>query len=283
MRWPAFLEKNPCGVKTLRSISITFGPEIKDMEKLIQEKLREVEQQYGVRILRACETGSRAWGFPSPDSDYDVRFIYCHPRDWYLSIDEHRDTIEYLDGELDLVGWELRKALKLLRRSNMAIFERLQSPIIYRHQTGFREQLSQLAPDYFSCQAGLHHYLGMAFNYYRSCAPAAEVKLKSYFYLLRTTLASLWIVEKKTIPPLQFRELLPLVQQETILHKIQELLDLKAKVSEGYLHPKETQLEEYTGAMLHYCESKTDTFIKHQGDTDKLNVFFRSIIEQSWA
>lgn len=252
------------------------------MEKLIQEKLQQVEAQYGVRILRACETGSRAWGFPSPDSDYDVRFIYCHPRNWYLSIDDHKDTIEHLNGELDLVGWELRKGLKLLRRSNMAMFERLQSPINYRQQPGFLEQFRQLAPDYFCCQAGLHHYLGMAFNYLRACLPADQVKLKSYFYLLRTTLASQWIAEKKTIPPLQFRELLPLVQQAAIRHKIQELLGLKARVDEAYLHPKERHLEEYIGKMLHACESKTDTFSRHQGDTEKLNAFFRSVIEQAW-
>lgn len=252
------------------------------MEKLIQEKLLEIEAQYEVRILRACETGSRAWGFASPDSDYDVRFIYCHPRNWYLSIDEHKDTIEYLDGELDLVGWELRKSLKLLRRSNVAMFERLQSTIVYQQLAGYQEQLQKLAPDYFSCQAGLHHYLSMAFNYYRGCAPAAQVKLKSYFYLLRTALASLWIVELKTIPPLRFRELLPLVRQQAMLHKIQELLELKASVPEAYLHPKETQLEEYIGQILHYCEGQTNAFAKHQGDTEKLNEFFRAILALPW-
>jgi predicted nucleotidyltransferase len=194
------------------------------MEKLIKEKLQEVENQYGVSILLACETGSRAWGFPSPDSDYDVRFIYRHPKAGYLSIDDHQDTIEFLSGDLDLVGWDIRKSLKLLRKSNAAMFERLQSPIIYRQQAGFREQLHRLAPDYYSCRAGLHHYWSMAFNYYKAVAANQEIKLKSYFYLLRTTLASLWIAEKKTIPPLAFQELLPLVPEVTLQTKIKELL-----------------------------------------------------------
>lgn len=252
------------------------------MEKLIKEKLREVGKEYGVSILLACETGSRAWGFPSPDSDYDIRFIYRHPRDWYLSIDEQKDTIEYLNGDLDLVGWDIRKSLKLLRKSNAAMFERLQSPIIYQQQTDFREKLNQVAPAYFSGRAGLHHYLSMAYNYYKTCAPASEVKLKSYFYLLRTALASLWIVEKKSIPPLAFRDLLPLVQQENIISKIEELLSLKATVNETYLHPKEPELEEYIGSILNYCESQAPTFVKHQGQTSPLDELFRTIIEQPW-
>jgi len=253
------------------------------MEKLIKEKLREVEQQYGVNILLACETGSRAWGFPSPDSDYDVRFIYRHPKDWYLSIDDRKDTIEYLHGDLDLVGWDIRKSLQLLRKSNAAMFERLQSPIIYGQQTNFREQLTQLAPNYFSCRAGLHHYLSMAQNYYETCAAADEVKLKSYFYLLRTTLASLWIVENKSIPPLAFRELLDLVLDEKILTTINRLLELKFQVNETYFHPKEIVLEAYLHTILNYCESKTDTFTKHQGNTAPLNTLFQNIIEKPWA
>jgi predicted nucleotidyltransferase len=248
------------------------------MEKLIKEKLRQVESQSGITILLACETGSRAWGFPSPDSDYDVRFIYCHPLDWYLSIEDRKDTIEYLEGDLDLVGWDIRKSLQLLRKSNAALFERLQSPIIYRQQPGIREKLTQLAPAYFSARAGLHHYLGMAHNYYKACAPAAGVKLKSYFYLLRTALAGLWIVEHQSPPPLSFQGLLPLVQQASVLARINTLLGLKTRKRETYLHPKEPELEAYVGSMLEYCQRSTDTFAKHQGPTDPLNDLFRTII-----
>lgn len=248
------------------------------MDQLIKEKLREVEKEYGVSILLACETGSRAWGFPSPDSDYDVRFIYRHPKNWYLSLDDRKDTIEYLKDDLDLVGWDIRKSLKLLRKSNAALFERLQSPLIYLQQTDFREQLTGMAPAYFSGRAGLHHYGSMAFRYYKTCAPAAEVKLKSYFYLLRTTLASLWVVEKKSIPPLLFPELLPLVPEEAMRHKINQLLRLKAQVNETYRHPKEAELEEYCFTILNYCERKKDDFAQPPGDTEKLNEFFRKYV-----
>jgi uncharacterized protein len=252
------------------------------MEKLIKDKLEEVERQYGIQILLACETGSRAWGFPSPDSDYDVRFIYRHPLAWYLSVEDRKDTIEYLQGDLDLVGWDIRKSLKLLRKSNAAMFERMQSPIIYQQQNGFQDRLIPLAAAYFSCRAGLHHYLSMAFNYYKACAPAPEVRLKSYFYLLRTALASLWIVAHQTIPPLQFQHLLPLVEEQAMLQKINTLLSLKATKNETYLHAKEPELEAWLLSILEYCQSRTGAMAKHQGDPGPLNNFFRAIIQTPW-
>ncbi|RDC61894.1 nucleotidyltransferase domain-containing protein [Adhaeribacter pallidiroseus] len=252
------------------------------MRKRIQEKLRAVEKEYGVSILLACETGSRAWGFSSPDSDYDVRFIYRHPASNYLALNEPQDHIEYLKEDLDLVGWDVRKSLKLLLKSNAAMFERLQSPIIYQQQGNFRKQLQALAPAYFSGQAGLHHYASMAFNYYKTCVPAEAVKLKSYFYLLRTTLASLWIVEKCRIPPMWFQELLPLVQDARIKNKIDELLLLKAEMNETYLHPKEAALEQYCWQILNYCEPFKNAFTSPLGAVQKLNNLFRTIITEPW-
>lgn len=245
------------------------------MEKQILQQLNAIEQKYGVNILLACETGSRAWGFPSPDSDYDVRFIYMHPLDWYLSIEDKKDTIEYMAGELDLVGWDIRKSLHLFRKSNAALLERIQSPMVYKQQGDFREQLSRLAPDYFSRRAGLHHYLSMAFKYYKACALEEEVKLKSYFYMLRTTLASLWIVEKRSIPPLAFGDLVTMVREQDLLDRMLSLVALKAKVAESYRHPKDTALEAYVKEILHYCESRADEFNKYQGDIEPLNEFFR--------
>ena len=250
------------------------------MEKQIQQQLEYIEQQYGVSILLACETGSRAWGFPSPDSDYDVRFIYMHPLEWYLSIDDQKDTIEYMEGELDLVGWDIRKCLRLFRKSNAAMFERIQSPIIYRKQGNFAEELQRLAPDYFSGRAGLHHYMSMAFKYYKACAAGEKVKLKSYFYMLRTALASLWIVEKRGIPPLAFQELLTIVAEKDLRDKILGLVSLKAGVAESYLHPKDREIEAFVEKILPYCESRAGEPEKQQGSTDALNELFSKTIER---
>ena len=102
------------------------------MRKQILKKLAEIEMEHDVRIIYACESGSRAWGVPSKDSDYDVRFIYAHPRDYYLSISPLRDVIELpIDPVFDINGWDIRKALSLLRKSNIRLLEWLQSPIVY--------------------------------------------------------------------------------------------------------------------------------------------------------
>ena len=113
----------------------------------IQTALSGLETIHHIRILYACESGSRAWGFRSPASDSDVRFIYCHPAAWYLTLDEGRDTLDFpVDEELDLAGWALRKALRQLRGSNAALFEWLQSPVVYHKALDFRTPLAPLAP-----------------------------------------------------------------------------------------------------------------------------------------
>ena len=101
------------------------------IKKRIDEELEAIESQNNVKILYACESGSRAWGFPSKDSDYDIRFIYIHRTEWYLRVDNSRlrDVIEKpIDDELDVSGWELRKALILFKKSNPAFIEWLNSP-----------------------------------------------------------------------------------------------------------------------------------------------------------
>lgn len=106
---------------------------MRDIVKEINEKLDEIEEKENVRILHAIESGSRAWGFASPDSDYDVRFIYARRREDYLRLDEPRDVIEWqLDDVLDINGWDLKKALKQFARGNATLFEWSGSPIVYR-------------------------------------------------------------------------------------------------------------------------------------------------------
>ena len=179
----------------------------------IQQALAQLEATHSIRILYACESGSRAWGFPSPDSDFDVRFIYCHPAEWYLTLDEGPDTLNFpVDDELDLAGWELRKTLRLLRGSNAALFEWLQSPIVYHEVPDFRAQLAPLLPSAFNLKAGLHHYLGQLRRGVEEDLIGEEVRLKRLFYALRSALAARWIREKHALPPMEFaplRALLP--------------------------------------------------------------------------
>jgi predicted nucleotidyltransferase len=198
----------------------------------IEHALREVEATHGVRVLYACESGSRAWGFASPDSDYDVRFIYCHPTSWYLMLEEGPDTLNFpVDALLDVGGWELRKALKLLRNSNSALFEWLQSPIVYQESLDFRAHLQPLLPRAFNLRAGLHHYLGLVRRGLETDFTVPEVRIKRLFYALRSGLAARWIRERQTVPPMQLAELLAVLpashQQE-----VAQLLVEKAHAAE---------------------------------------------------
>lgn len=214
------------------------------MRDTILEKLKEIEAQKGVEILFACESGSRAWGFASPDSDYDIRFIYKHNLDYYLSLWEQADVIEFMtEDDLDGSGWDLRKTVRLLAKSNAPLLEWLHSPVIYYQDDAFLEQMRLLAKDCFSPIACLYHYLGTTKNFMDVCT-AEEVKLKSYFYALRTALAGKWIIERNSFPPVAFSELLtiaPLNMQEKVL----ELMEIKANQNEKYLHKREDLIVDF--------------------------------------
>ena len=152
------------------------------MKEQIQEKLREIERREECRILLAVESGSRAWGFASPDSDYDVRFIYVRPEKVYLRLDRTRDVIEVpINDELDINGWDIDKTLRLLHKSNPTVFEWFSSPIIYQ-SSAFADQFRPIMQKYFSSKAGLWHYLHMAEGNYRDYLRGKMVRAKKYFY-----------------------------------------------------------------------------------------------------
>lgn len=220
------------------------------MTTRIPAALASLAAARGIHILYACESGSRAWGFPSPDSDYDVRFIYCHPPEWYLRLDEGPDNLSFpVDDELDLAGWELRKTLRLLRGSNAALFEWLQSPIIYCEAPGFRAQLAPLLPQAFNLKAGLHHYLGQLRRGVEADLIGADVRLKRLFYALRSALAARWIREYQALPPMEFvplRDLLPASLQETVA----ELLAQKAVSNEKTVVAQPAALVAFLAAEL---------------------------------
>ena len=174
----------------------------------IEAAIAAIEYEHDVRVLYAAESGSRAWGFASPDSDYDVRFIYVHRRDWYLGIGEPRDVIEaMLPGDLDLAGWDLRKTLRLYLRGNYALNEWLDSPIVYAERGGLAAQLRELMPLAFRAPGGYHHYLRTAHSVHDVHLKATEVRLKKVFYALRALLACRWIRQAGTQPPTAFERL----------------------------------------------------------------------------
>jgi uncharacterized protein len=207
------------------------------MNERILEELARIERQQDVRVLLAVESGSRAWGFASPDSDYDVRFVYAHRRDWYLSVFEQRDVIEeMLEGDLDVSGWDLRKTLRLFAKCNPALNEWLGSPIVYAQVPQFKAQLAALIPGYFNPLAVLHHYRRMAENAFKTNSQSGRIRIKKLFYVLRPLLACRWIARVESQPPTAFAKLLdqPWVVDEERCW-IEELLARKAAAAESEL------------------------------------------------
>jgi uncharacterized protein len=176
----------------------------------ITAKLDAVAAEDGLRILYAAESGSRAWGFASPDSDYDVRFIYARERDWYVSLWEERDVIERpLDARrVDLSGWDIRKALRLLLKSNPVLYEWLVSPIAYVDGR-LHPELKALFEAHASPRALAHHYWSIARGQWRGeVAGKAQVRIKKYLYIVRPLLSLAWVAEQKSPPPMSIGDLM---------------------------------------------------------------------------
>ena len=251
------------------------------MKELIQEKLREIERREECRILLAVESGSRAWGFASPDSDYDVRFIYVRPEKAYLRLDRTRDVIEVpINDELDINGWDIDKTLRLLHKSNPTVFEWFSSPIIYQ-TSAFADQFRPIMQKYFSSKAGLWHYLHMAEGNYRDYLRGEMVRAKKYFYVLRPILACKWILEKGTPPPMLFTELVKSELPDDLSETVYQLLDLKMNSPEIKEIPRIDQLNRYldTGivSVKEQIEKLPNTPVQNWNE---LNELFFSVLER---
>jgi predicted nucleotidyltransferase len=202
------------------------------VRETISTYLDGLEQSEAVRVLYAVESGSRAWGFESPDSDFDIRFIYVRPQDWYLSVQKRRDVIEAMvEPDLDFAGWDLPKALGLLRKSNPSLLEWLASPIVYREDTPFMLEFRELAEQCVSLHACFKHYLSMATTNWQANFSSDSVLLKKYFYVLRPVFSCRWIERYRSAPPVAFSELVDGQGGEVAL-ALEGLLAAKAVTSE---------------------------------------------------
>ncbi|MCF8128229.1 MAG: nucleotidyltransferase domain-containing protein [Deltaproteobacteria bacterium] len=226
--------------------------------------LRAIEEEKKVQILYACESGSRAWGFPSADSDYDVRFIYLQPVKRYLSVQKRRDVIEIPDdGKLDVNGWDLRKALLLLRKSNPPLLEWLGSPTVYLEEYAVAGQMRASANRYYSATASAYHCLHMARGNYREYLKGDRVWLKKYFYVLRPILAVKWIEQGLGIVPMEFDILVDRVVTDGLLKKeINALIEAKRNGAELDEGPQ-------IAPVNRFLERELNRFSKYQIDHEK--------------
>lgn len=250
------------------------------MFKVINKKLDEIEQRENIKILHCVESGSRAWGFASPDSDYDVRFIYVRPKEFYLRLDKTRDVIEWqLDDTLDINGWDIKKALQLLHKSNPTLFEWNSSPIVYK-TTPEWSYISSEINRYFVAKQGIYHYLNTARYHYKKFLCGETVKYKKYFYVLRPLLACKWILAEGTPPPMLFRTLMDKYLDEDLKPDAKKLLDIKMNTPEVGEGKRFDRVNDYLDRSISEIEAIIADMPNEPNDGwQGLNELFLSIIE----
>lgn len=245
------------------------------IEELVSQKLDEIEQKEQVQILYAAESGSRAWGFASPDSDYDIRFIYIRPVEFYLRLEEKKDFINWeLNDILDINGWDLSKVLQHFHKSNATLYEWSHSPIVYR-MTKRWERIALVSEEYFSCKASLYHYYGTANKNFYEHLQKEWVTYKKYFYVLRPILACRWIEERKSPPPVLFSELMRTMLEEEQQELVQNLVEQKKQMAEAEKGERIDLLNQYIEEKLIWYKEKLQHMEDDRNpDWEKLNQIF---------
>jgi len=256
------------------------------MNKIIQDKLKNIEEENNVKILYAIESGSRGWGFESKDSDYDVRFIYVHPIEWYLNVFEGADIIEIpIDEVLDINGWDLRKAMQLMYKSNAPLLEWLSSPIIYKQDQNFIKDLRCIAEKYFAPVSVIYHYINLAKKSFNGLLSADSIKLKKLFYVIRPILSCMWVETYNTIPPMNLQSMM---KEVLIDKKIKEIIDglviVKADITESDTINLPTELVGFLKEKLEYYDSYVKG-IKNEKERDPsmLNEFFQKTLRDFYG
>ena len=255
------------------------------MRETIQAQLERIETDEGVRIVYACESGSRAWGFPSADSDWDVRFLYVRPVDWYLSIDEKRDVIERpISDALDISGWDLRKALRLFRKSNPPLMEWLGSPIVYRENSGVAARMREIAPTIYSPSASLYHYRHIAQGNFREYLQGPTVRTKKYFYVLRPLLAMKWIENGFGVAPTDFTVAVErLIVDPRLKSAIYDLIAVKRSGAERDSGPRIEPISAFIESELARWSDHAMPAAAQDHSTATLDALFRESLTAVWG
>lgn len=243
--------------------------------------LCKLEQMHNCRILFAVEAGSRAWGFASPDSDYDIRAIYVNPHDWYLAFEENqKDTIEMvLPNNLDIAAWELRKALRQISKSNLSLFEWFGSPILYKSAPSFMPDFLPLIPEFFNPVKAVHHYLSLHDKSITDLDVDGQISIKKLFYALRGFFAAMWSFERESMPPTEFNcLLLPELFPAEILEIVSVLEYQKKNAVEKQRIVMPPKLLQFFQDKRNILENRSKFLTKQNGNSATLNRILRRFI-----
>ncbi|MGB0905851.1 MAG: nucleotidyltransferase domain-containing protein [Maricaulaceae bacterium] len=254
-----------------------------DVRETILSKLRGIERDENVKILFAIESGSRAWGFPSPDSDYDVRFIYARPTDWYMTLTPGRDVVELpIEGDWDINGWDIKKALNLLLKPNPVMLEWLSSPIRYMWDEAACAKLTAFSEKIAHGPACINHYLNLGARQWGVYIDGkSDVNLKKYFYIVRPAMAIRWMrMHPEVIPPMNFQALLKGIDFDaTLTGALNDLLLAKSKSKEIGQAPRVDVIDAFITSEFDWARERVKTIKgRPQKLRDEADALFRDIV-----
>ncbi len=257
---------------------------MENIREAILSKLKETEEVHDVKIIFAIESGSRAWGFESPSSDYDCRFVYVRKKESYISIFENKNFIEYdVDKIFDINGWDLNKFIKNLIKSNANLLEWLSSNVVYIKNEECTKLLEDLGEQFFNPISTCYHYLSMAKKKYQKISRDNST-IKTYFYVLRALACTRYIYEHKKMPNMEyFKNLEELNIDKEIIEEIKKLHSLKLTVDEDFEVEKSEKLIKYFEDEISFFEENIKN-MKFEGTLSFENIdnVFRKIIDRMW-
>ena len=255
------------------------------IKQTIIDKLHQTETTHKVKIPLAIESGSRGWGFAATNADYDCRFIYAHSTERYLSVFEPSEFIEYeVDETYDIKGYDLKRVLKYIVKSQATIYEWLSSNVVYIKDEATTKILQNLAADFFNPIPVSHHYLSLARKMLSEITATDEAKIKKYFYILRP-IANLNVIHQYNKMP--FMEYDKTLEAATPPHDIsvaiQELKEHKMKMMEHDKIPTNKLLVDYFNSEISRFEGILKA-MKHEKNTDHAYVdeVFRTLLKEVW-
>lgn len=240
----------------------------------VARRLREVEQQHNLGIVFACESGSRAWGFASNDSDFDVRFIFVRPRHEYLKLNPPKDAFDlHQDQDFDLAGWDIRKTAELMRRCNPPLMEWLDSPIIYETDDVISPKLVDLRVQYFDAKKAAHHYLSLAAGvWHKYIADNPNPVRKKYLYVIRPLACIRYIAMHNTQPPTLFDDVLEAIDWSAdVRGAIDQLVSQKRSAGELGSQPADPLLSQSITRWLEEYELAAHQMPVNETPTQPLN------------
>ena len=257
-----------------------------NIKQNIIQKLHDAEDSHGIKIIHAIESGSRGWGFAAKDADYDCRFLYVRPRDWYLSIQTRTEFIEYANDEVyDIRGYDISRALKYIIKPDTTIYEWLSSNEKYISCAASVNQLKALAADFFNPIPISWHYLKLAQRMLESIDQHSEAKIKKYFYILRPIANLNFIWQHGKMPYMEYAKTIAEIEMPTeVLTSIMGLMEVKLASHEHYKIPKQELLLAYFRDEIEVFEQRLHT-MKHtkNRDYDQVDAVFKNIIEGAWV